>query len=387
MLLNVAMAYAMPMAGIVAHGVGSRRSLMASGALLVGSSLLLAYSPNMAVLGLARLGQGVALAGVTPTSVQVSTELLDGPRRGRALGWWAASNGIGLAFGPLIGGLLLDLAGWRWVAVPAIALGIGVIVTAGLGVPKGLRHDPGIPTRLVVGLSATAGSLMTGIAALAAGWWVVAVPFAILAIVSSLMLRRAVRGGGGSSDLHGWLRDVNARLTSLGAGLQMVANGLVQVTVPAWLIVSGILTGAQAGAVLMAMTLTMAAMGPISGRRHDVEYLRWFRWGVGGCVIGLALLTVASLSAWWITLPALVILGFGAGALLSPSLTGFSHTPAGHNAVGLAVFNTLRLGSFAVGGLVGGTLLDAGLPWLAFTVAAVGLAVPLAFVVALKRAA
>lgn len=386
-LLNVSMAYAMPMAGIVAHAIGSRRSLMASGLLLVGSSMLLAYSPNLTVLGLARVGQGVALAGVTPTSVQVSTELLDGPRRGRALGWWAASNGIGLAFGPLVGGLLLDLAGWRWVAVPAIVLGIGVIVTAGLGVPGDLRHDPGIPKRLVLGISLAAGSTMTGLAALAAEAWVVAVPSVALAVGSVLMVRRAIRGPDGPPELRGWLRDANARLASLGAGLQMIANGLVQVTVPAWLIVSGILTGAQAGAVLMAMTLTMAAMGLLTGGRHDVAYRRWFSWGVGGCVVGLALLAVASLVAWWITVPALVVLGLGAGALLSPSLTGFSHTPAGHNAVGLAVFNTLRLGSFAVGGLIGGTLLDAGLPWLAFTVAATGLAVPLASVAWVRRAA
>ena len=240
---------------------------------------------------------------------------------------------------------------------------------------------------MVLGISIAAGSSMTAIAASAAGAWIVAVPVATVAIGSVLMVRRAIRGPSAPPELRGWLRDANARLTSLGAGLQMVANGLVQVTVPAWLIVSGVLTGAQAGVVLMAMTLTMAAMGPITGRRHEVAYRRWFGWGVAGCVVGLTALAVASLAAWWITVPALVVLGLGAGALLSPSLTGFSHTPAGHNAVGLAVFNTLRLGSFAVGGLIGGTLLDAGLPWLAFTVAATGLAVPLVSFAWIRRAA
>jgi len=86
---------------------------------------------------------------------------------------------------------------------------------------------------------------------------------------------------------------------------------------------------------------------------------------------GLGALAAATVGTWWVALPALVVLGIGAGALLSPSFTAFSHTPAGHNAVGLAMFNVLRLNVFAVGGLLGGSLLDLGLPWLAFASAAV----------------
>jgi len=62
------------------------------------------------------------------------------------------------------------------------------------------------------------------------------------------------------------------RWTSVGATLQMIANGMVQVAVPAWLIVTGILTGGSAGALLMAMTLTMAVMGP------RARMSRWEQW-------------------------------------------------------------------------------------------------------------
>ena len=64
---------------------------------------------------------------------------------------------------------------------------------------------------------------------------------------------------------------------------------------------------------------------------------------------GLGALAAATVGTWWVALPALVVLGIGAGALLSPSFTAFIHTPAGHNAVGLAMFNVLRLKAFAVG--------------------------------------
>ena len=158
----------------------------------------------------------------------------------------------------------------------------------------------------------------------------------------------------------------------------MVANGLVQVAVPAWLITTGVLTGGSAGAVLMAMTLTMAAMGPLTGRASGVPFERWLRRGLFGCAVGLAGVAVAVATGWWVVVPSLVVVGLGAGSLLSPSLTGFSHTSAGENTIGLSLFNVLRLGSFGLGGLFGATALDAGRAEVAFAVASVVCVIALA---------
>jgi len=103
-LLNVGMAFAMPLAGLAVRAIGSRAVLISAGLSVLGSSVLLSLAPNLFVLGLARLLQGLGSAALVPTSVHAATQLLDGDRRRRALGWWAASNGLGLAFAPLIGG-------------------------------------------------------------------------------------------------------------------------------------------------------------------------------------------------------------------------------------------------------------------------------------------
>lgn len=372
-LLNVSMAFLMPLTGLAVRAFGSRRVLMGAGALVAVSSVLLSLSPGLVALAIARILQGAGLAAVVPTSVQVTTQLLDDADRGRALGWWAASNGLGLAFAPLVAGVLIDLAGWRWVTVPSILLGVGLVVTARLGIPRDLRHDLGVPTGTVLALGLMTGTLMSAIAALSAEGWVAA---AALGCVFVLVVTLAwVTKSRVAALMAGWYRDRGVRRTSLGAGLQMVANGMVQVTVPAWLITTGILTGGPAGAVLMAMTLTMAAMGPLTGRASGVPFERWLRRGLLGCALGLAGLTVATSGTWWIVVPSLVVLGLGAGALLSPSLTGFSHTDAGANALGLSVFNVLRLSSFAVGALIGATALDAGRPGLAFGILSVVCAV------------
>jgi hypothetical protein len=133
------------------------------------------------------------------------------------------------------------------------------------------------------------------------------------------------------------------------------------------LIVDGHLGAGAAAAILMGMTLTMAAMGPVTGRRGSVPYSNRLWRGLSGCAAGLVGLGAAAIvGPWWLSAPSLVVLGLGAGSLLSPSLTAFSRTQAGDNAVGLSIFNVLRLGSFGIGGMIGGTAVDLGVPGTAF---------------------
>jgi MFS family permease len=108
-LLNVSMAFLMPLTGLAVRAFGSRRVLMAAGALVAASSALLSLSPGLLALGIARVLQGAGLAAVVPTSVQVTTQLLDDVHRGRP-GWWAASNGSAW----LAARRGRDDRGWRW---------------------------------------------------------------------------------------------------------------------------------------------------------------------------------------------------------------------------------------------------------------------------------
>ena len=64
------------------------------------------------------------------------------------------------------------------------------------------------------------------------------------------------------------------------------------------------------------------------------------------------------------------MLGIGAGWLLAPSLTAFSRTEAGANAVGMSTLNVLRLGSFGIGGILGGTAVEGGGTAVAFAAVA-----------------
>ena len=370
-LLNVAMAFTMPLAGAWSARLGPRRLLAWAGLAVLGSSIVLSVAPNLLVLAVARAAQGAGLAAVVPVSVQASGQLLAGAQRARALGWWGASNGLGLAFAPLIGGAIVDLVGWRWVTVPSCLLGAALVVTAVRAIPPDLPHGSAVRFRGLGLVALVTGSGMSALAAASAGAWVGAIGLIVVCAAAVLVAARASRPGGELADLRRWSRDHGVRRSSLGATLQMVANGLVQVGVPAWLIVSGILGAGEAAALLMGMTLTMAAMGPITGRRTSVSYPSRLRRGLVGCAVGLVGVAIAATwGPWWLAIPSLVALGLGAGSLLSPSLTAFSQTEAGGSTVALSFFNLARLGSFGIGGLLGGASIDAGMPGTAFVAVA-----------------
>ena len=87
-----------------------------------------ALAPSILVLNLGRVVQGVGAASMLPNSLALLNDAFahDAAHRAKAVGWWTASGAIGLALGPVVGGLLLAALGWRWifyVNLPACILG------------------------------------------------------------------------------------------------------------------------------------------------------------------------------------------------------------------------------------------------------------------------
>jgi MFS family permease len=109
---------------------GGRRRLFIAG--LVGFavfSLASGLAPTDDLLGVARLLQGVSAGLLNPQVVGLIQQLVAGAERGRAFGLFGATIGVSTAIGPLLGGVILAVAGsadgWRWiflVNIPVIAV-------------------------------------------------------------------------------------------------------------------------------------------------------------------------------------------------------------------------------------------------------------------------
>ena len=111
--------------------LGRKRMYMIGIGVFTAGSAAAALSPSIGFLIAARAVQGVGAAIVTPLTLTLLAEAFPPERRGLALGVWSAISGIGVAAGPLVGGLLTQISSWHlifWVNVP---IGLALIPLAG----------------------------------------------------------------------------------------------------------------------------------------------------------------------------------------------------------------------------------------------------------------
>ncbi|MGW1195471.1 MFS transporter [Streptomyces sp. NPDC002536] len=129
---SLAMAALMLLAGSVGDRVGRRLVMQAGFAVFTTGSVLCALAPTLESLVASRVLQGVGAASLSPVSMSIVAQVFPGrTERTRAMGVWMCAYGLGLAVGPLLGGVLVDTVGWRplfWLNLP---LGlVGMVLTA-----------------------------------------------------------------------------------------------------------------------------------------------------------------------------------------------------------------------------------------------------------------
>lgn len=118
-------------AGVIGDKLGSRRAFLAGFALFALASIACALAPSAPALIVARAAQGIGAALLVPSSLAIlnATHAHDKARLAKAIGWWTAAGGVSIAAGPLIGGMLMLVAGWRsifWVNVPVCLIGFAL---------------------------------------------------------------------------------------------------------------------------------------------------------------------------------------------------------------------------------------------------------------------
>jgi EmrB/QacA subfamily drug resistance transporter len=94
-----------------------RRKVLVAGTVVIGlSSLIGGFAESSGVLVGARLAQGIGAAMMLPAALSIlTTTFREGAERNTALGIWGGVAGLASAVGVLLGGLLTEGPGWRWV--------------------------------------------------------------------------------------------------------------------------------------------------------------------------------------------------------------------------------------------------------------------------------
>jgi EmrB/QacA subfamily drug resistance transporter len=185
-------------AGTLGDRLGRKRMMLGGVAVFIAGSLLGALAPNVDVLIAARGIMGVGAAACEPGTLSVIRHMYLRPQeRARALGGWAAISGRALARGPVLGGVLVGLGGWRNVFWFNLAAGAVIFVAALMTVPESADPQsvrPDVPGFILgpVALATVIFGIILGETAGYAAPWIIAL-FVIGAVTMGLFVANELR--------------------------------------------------------------------------------------------------------------------------------------------------------------------------------------------------
>ncbi|WP_218023734.1 MFS transporter [Paraburkholderia ribeironis] len=117
--------------GTLSDRFGARGVYIGGLAAFTVASALCGFAPSLAVLITARALQGVGAALLVPASMTLINQTWSNPReRAAVFGMWAGLGGVAMASGPLLGGVLIGLSGWRSIFLANVPIGIAGIFMA-----------------------------------------------------------------------------------------------------------------------------------------------------------------------------------------------------------------------------------------------------------------
>lgn len=148
---GVAIAGFLLLGGRAADMFGRRRVFLLGLVIFTQGSLLGGFSQSPAMLIVTRAMQGFGAALFSPAAFSLLLALFpDEKSRNRALGAWTAVAASGFVAGLILGGIITDALGWRWVLWINVPVGVLVIALAGY-LPEGRREASMAAMRLDIG--------------------------------------------------------------------------------------------------------------------------------------------------------------------------------------------------------------------------------------------
>src|SRR3954468_10581739 len=106
---------------------GRRRMFALGLGVFTVASAAAALAPGVSELIAARAVQGAGAAMVMPLTLTILSDAVPPERRGLALGGWSAISGLGVAFGPLVGGAVVEGINWQWLFWLNVPIGLATL--------------------------------------------------------------------------------------------------------------------------------------------------------------------------------------------------------------------------------------------------------------------
>ena len=326
--------------------VASRRRLMLTGmAGFVLATLGCALAVNVTMLIIFRVIQAVASALIFSVNIPLLLETFPANQRGRMLGLSVTSTYTGLALGPVLGGFLNSVFGWRSIFVLALLLGAGAFILTRSNVdpdPGRREEHPDRGGTLLYVLFVSC--LMLGLSNWTVGWW-----SKLLVLISLILLllfvKNELRAAAPVIQVRLFAQDRAYTLSNLAALLNYGATFAIGYSLSIYLQNVKDMPSSLAGLVLICQPVVMAGVSALAGRLSD----RIAPYKLAS--FGMLVITAGLLYLSWLKpetpLPAIVIslavIGLGFGFFSSPNTNAvLSCVDKSHYGEANSILGTMR---------------------------------------------
>jgi EmrB/QacA subfamily drug resistance transporter len=342
-------------AGSLGDMLGRKRVFLTGVVLFTVASALCGAATSPLFLNLARGAQGIGGAIMFAVSLALLSQEFHGRDRGTAFGIWGATIGLAVAIGPLVGGVLTEWAGWRWIFFVNLPIGAACLIAGSRTLEESKDPDHGgldIPGQVTLsaGLFALVLGLLRGndwgwssgrVIGLLAGAVVSLVAFGLVEL-------RQERP----------MFDIRLFKVPAFAGAQIVAFSISSAMFAQFLYLTLYLQNIlgysplQAGLRFLPLSMISFFAAPLSGRLSGKIPIRVLL-GTGMALVALALYLMygVKVSSGWTTLLAgFLVGGIGIGMVNPPlATTAVSVVPPQRAGMAAGVNNTFRQVGIATG--------------------------------------
>ncbi|MFD9126258.1 MFS transporter [Kitasatospora sp. NPDC059571] len=354
------------LSGSVADRIGRRRVFLTGLLVFVLGSLLCSLAPGLGWLIGFRVVQAVGGSMLNPVAMSIITNTFtDRRERAQAIGVWGGVVGISMALGPLIGGLLVDGAGWPWIFLINVPVGLAAFALTLRYVPesrapRARRLDPVGQLLMLLLLGCGTAAIIEGPAN---GW------------TSPLIVSLAAVALTALALLPFWELRVAEPLIDPRFFRSVPFAGATVTAVCAFAALSGFLflnalylqdvrhySPFRAGLWTLPMALAMLVFAPLSGRivGRQGPRLPLVCAGIALAASGLLLTRLAADSPASLLLAAYTLFGIGFGLVNAPiTNSAVSGMPLSQAGVAAAVASTSRQIGQSLGVAVIGTVVTA----------------------------
>ncbi|WP_374442666.1 MFS transporter [Stella sp.] len=326
--------------------VGYRRIYVGGLSLFTAAALVSATADSMPVLIAARLAQGFGAAGVMSVNTALVRYVYPRAKLGQGVGINSLVVATGSAAGPSLAAVVLSVADWPWLFAIAIPFGLVALACALRFLPRveGSRHRFDVPSAALS--VATLGLLLASVDGIAHdGGLLVVLPLAAAVAAACLFVRRQRRLPVPMLPVELFGRPAFSLSVATAIAAYM-AQSLAVVALPFFFIAVAGRTQVEAGFLMTAWPIAVAAVAPFSGRMAD-RYPVGLLAGIGLAVMAAGLVLLAAAPADPSTLDIvwrMALCGLGFGFFQAPNNRAIlSSVPRERSGAAGGVLSTSRL--------------------------------------------